>query len=313
MKHIIVFGYVISLLIGVAAFTIQWLAGKGDEKKIYSVMKPFVGMLLFMNGYDFYIFYIDNITSRFSSNLALSFADCMIAILVYLWLKVEVSICQSSQCQWVEKAAKWCVCGYVAIWLVSVIFFLDKPWIRLIIDVPLMPMLVIGSAVCIRKGVHGEMMREVAWYKMVITAFMTVNYVTFFINEASRTTGGSIEILDFTVFFWLVINIANTVLLYKRDFSEFFLDDSGSAAVQVQTQTMETEDALEQLRKQYELTKREVEILKEVYDGKSNQQIAEDLFISESTVKAHVYNLFRKLGVKNRMEAVCMVREEREQ
>lgn len=308
MKHIIVFGYVISLLIGVAAFTIQWLAGKGDQKKIYSVMKPFIGMLLFMNGYDFYIYYIDNITDSFSSNLELSFADCMIAVLVYLWLKVEVSICQNSKCDWVEKIAKWYVCGYVAIWLIAVIFFLDMPWIRLIIDIPLMPMLVIGSAVCIRHGVHGTAVREVAWYKVIITIFMTVNYVTFFINEAGRIVGSSLEIIDFTVFFWLVINIANTVLLYKRDFSQFFLDESGAVPVQ----TMETEAALELLKNQYELTKREAEILKEVYDGKSNQQIAEELFISESTVKAHVYNLFRKLGVKNRMEAVCMVREERE-
>lgn len=309
MKHIIVLGYIISLLIGVVAFTIQWLSGKGDTKKIYSVMKPFIGMLLLMNGYDFYIYYMDNIAESASSNLALSFADCLIAVLVYLWLRVEVSICQNRKCQWVETLARWYVCIYAAIWLIAVIFFMDQFWIRLLIDIPLMPMLVIGSSVCIKYGVHGEVMKEVAAYKVVITLFMTVNYVTFFGNEAGILNNRGLGIIDVTVFFWLLINIANTVLLYKRDFSEFFLDDTGAAA----GQAMNTEEALELIRSQYELTKREVEILKEVYDGKSNQQIAEELFISESTVKAHVYNLFRKLGVKNRMEAVCMVREEREQ
>lgn len=310
MKHLIVFGYILTLLIGVAAFTIQWLAGKGDTKKVYSVMKPFIGMLLLMNGYDFYIYYIDNITENVSSNLALSFADCLIAVLVYLWLKVEVDICQNDKCQWVEKAAKYYVCAYVFIWLLSVMFFMDKTWIRLLIDVPLMPILVIGSVACIKNGVHGQNFRDVALYKIVITAFMTGNYVTFFFTEAGIFGSIGPDIIDFTVFFWLVINVANVVLLYKRDFSEFFLDEPAAGN---SVQALEIGDALEGLKEQYELTKREVEILKEVYDGKSNQQIAEELFISESTVKAHVYNLFRKLGVKNRMEAVCMVREEREQ
>ena len=46
--------------------------------------------------------------------------------------------------------------------------------------------------------------------------------------------------------------------------------------------------------------------------GKTNTQIAEDLFISESTVKAHIYNIFRKMNVKSRVEAVCIIREEKE-
>ncbi len=52
------------------------------------------------------------------------------------------------------------------------------------------------------------------------------------------------------------------------------------------------------------LTKREMEILNLMGSGKSNKEIAEELFISYKTVKNHVYNLFAKLGIHTRAEAI---------
>jgi DNA-binding CsgD family transcriptional regulator len=51
------------------------------------------------------------------------------------------------------------------------------------------------------------------------------------------------------------------------------------------------------------LTEREVEVLRLVATGKSNQEIAEDLIISPNTVIRHVSNIFNKIGVSNRAEA----------
>lgn len=52
------------------------------------------------------------------------------------------------------------------------------------------------------------------------------------------------------------------------------------------------------------LTHREKEILNKLRVGASNTEIARLLFISENTVKTHLYNLFRKISVKNRTQAV---------
>jgi two-component system, NarL family, response regulator LiaR len=52
------------------------------------------------------------------------------------------------------------------------------------------------------------------------------------------------------------------------------------------------------------LTGREVEILRLLGQGRSNQQIAHDLFISTSTVKKHVRLIISKLGVSDRTQAV---------
>jgi NarL family two-component system response regulator LiaR len=52
-----------------------------------------------------------------------------------------------------------------------------------------------------------------------------------------------------------------------------------------------------------DLTDREMEVLKLIALGKSNQEIADDLFIGIKTVKYHLTNLFSKLGVEDRTQA----------
>jgi len=51
------------------------------------------------------------------------------------------------------------------------------------------------------------------------------------------------------------------------------------------------------------LTRRELEILQLVAEGDSNAQLAKMLWITEQTVKFHLSNIYRKLGVSNRTEA----------
>lgn len=52
-----------------------------------------------------------------------------------------------------------------------------------------------------------------------------------------------------------------------------------------------------------ELTEREMEVLQLIAQGKSNQEVADELFIGIKTVKYHLTNLFGKLGVEDRTQA----------
>ena len=51
------------------------------------------------------------------------------------------------------------------------------------------------------------------------------------------------------------------------------------------------------------LTRREKEILLLLASGATNEEISRMLFVSPHTVKTHIYNILRKLGVKNRLQA----------
>jgi len=57
------------------------------------------------------------------------------------------------------------------------------------------------------------------------------------------------------------------------------------------------------------LTAREVEVLKLIQAGCSNQDIADQLFISIPTVKRHISNIYAKLGVKSRTQALAIGKE----
>ncbi len=58
-----------------------------------------------------------------------------------------------------------------------------------------------------------------------------------------------------------------------------------------------------------ELTDRERQILELVATGRSNKEIAEDLFLSEKTIKHYMTNILQKLQVRNRVEAALLAQK----
>ena len=78
--------------------------------------------------------------------------------------------------------------------------------------------------------------------------------------------------------------------------------------VEPQLQPVTVED-LESFFSKYEISKREREIIDLLLKGKTNTDIEKELFISLHTVKNHIYNIYQKLGVKNRLQMNNLVRD----
>ena len=57
------------------------------------------------------------------------------------------------------------------------------------------------------------------------------------------------------------------------------------------------------------LSQREIEIINMVARGAMNTEIGEKLYISRHTVKSHLYNIYKKIKVTNRLEAALWVKE----
>jgi DNA-binding NarL/FixJ family response regulator len=55
-----------------------------------------------------------------------------------------------------------------------------------------------------------------------------------------------------------------------------------------------------------ELTAREIDVLRHIAGGNRNRDIAEQLFISEETVKVHIKHIMEKLGASDRTQAVAI-------
>ncbi len=68
------------------------------------------------------------------------------------------------------------------------------------------------------------------------------------------------------------------------------------------------EAELQVVFEKYGITGREQEVIRLVSRGKTNREIADELFVSLQTVKLHVHNIYRKIGVKNRVQLSNFIR-----
>lgn len=70
-----------------------------------------------------------------------------------------------------------------------------------------------------------------------------------------------------------------------------------------------TEAQMNNIYERYKVSSREQEIIDLIIKGKSNKEIEEELFISIRTVKTHIYKIYQKFGVKNRLELINVIQK----
>ncbi len=115
----------------------------------------------------------------------------------------------------------------------------------------------------------------------------------------------------------LVLSFVNTggwegglfVLLYflTNIIPIFYLRIKGDQLFPPITAGSPSEDKKEHLCITYQITKRERDIIDKICEGKTNQQIADELFISLQTVKDHTHRIYTKIGINSRMKLVQLV------
>ncbi len=114
------------------------------------------------------------------------------------------------------------------------------------------------------------------------------------VNHAFEIYAGGIAVIFTGLGIWLAIKLTtpkvNTVIIEKQVFAN--------------TPFVLNQDELNRLR----LSTRELEVLQLMADGLSNQQIAGRLFVSLNTIKTHTSNLFLKMEVERRTQAIEMAK-----
>jgi len=94
---------------------------------------------------------------------------------------------------------------------------------------------------------------------------------------------------------------------FAREISRAIAPDTGEQQASAQ-KTRVSDHAYERLILE-ELSPRELQILQMIAEGCSNQEIAQKFFLSAGTIKWHTSNIYGKLGVKRRTEAVALARK----
>lgn len=80
----------------------------------------------------------------------------------------------------------------------------------------------------------------------------------------------------------------------------------------VQGTSRTDEDMEREIDEKLPLTEREKEMLRLLLQGKSNKEISALTYVSTDTVKSHLQNIYKKLGVKSRLEAVALFLKEKQ-
>lgn len=108
-------------------------------------------------------------------------------------------------------------------------------------------------------------------------------------------------IVNFTTFVMAAFGTVGFVLLYRGE-------RSGEETAQEKPEPVFDKELYLAFAKEKQFTKRETEIGLLVVNGYSNQRIAEELFISETTVKKHLTHIYEKSGISGRkaLKEICL-------
>lgn len=309
VKEVILICYVAGLLLGVSGLTVAFLAGRKQKGKLIEAFVMFLAGMLVICCYDMIIYYCDYVIGVLSNLKVLRIGNCIIAGTMFLWINLQSHIVEREALKLLDGVVKKYLVFYMAMWMLLTVFlkiehFYTLKWLLLATDIVLI-ISFMASAVgrVIYAAVANRKME--LYYMIIVTAMLLWNYISYFWGETSVYWGNSRfirEPLDLTIIFWLIINAVTLVFVYKKVFAEAFAgqDDDTSAK-------KELKDRINDICIQYKLTPREKELMELIYAGMSNKEIAETLFLSESTVKTHIYNIFRKLEVRNRVGVICII------
>lgn len=314
LREGVMFCYLFAIFVGIAGITMVFLAGRRHNTELNKALKLFqIGMLV-MSLYDLLLYYTNYILGDIRDMLTLRIGSCIIAVLFFLWINLAQKIAKTDEFKALQKSAGIYIAIYAAIWFLSTIiftvnYFYTLRWMLLVTDIILLLIMLVGSVVYTSKCVVEHQPRGTVYYMIIVTAMLVWNYASYFWGEASVYWGNSKfirEPLDLTIIFWFVVNIATVIFIYRTDFNEAFKSEQQS----VIAQEFNLDSRMDEVAKEYDLTGREKDLSRLIYEGNSNSQIAQKLFISESTVKTHVYNIFRKMDVKNRIGVTYIIRGE---
>ena len=312
MKEVILVCYLICIIGIVFGLSCGVLAHLQKKTEYNRIVTKFLLMLLVICLYDLGIYYCNYVLKSFSSLEVMRLGNCLIAITMFFWIKFQWKIIPRQALSLLDGAVRKYLVFYAALWGVltmvfPVEYFYTIKWILLSTDVLL---IIAFASSSIAHIVYAAVAHENLnfYYMTITTALLIWNYISYFWGEMSVYWGNSEFIrapLDLTVVFWLAISVMTAFYIYKICFVKAYAETVAEAAESENHKSFALR--LEEVCEKYKITPREKEFIELICKGKGNREIAEELFLSESTVKTHIYNIFRKMNVKSRVGVVSIV------
>ncbi len=240
--------------------------------------------------YDYELVFLDlgNITYSIGWNL-------LWMVYAFLWLRMIANKAEGKAKRVVSFLSIAYLISYVTAWIICILFISDNYETILdsfgYIQMAILAVCLVVSIGLIRKEASSE-------NKYCFAGSLLLMLETSFIYIYS---GENIILKNAHVFSWFIIALISIFTVLRT---------AKNPVADAEIYSLKTEeDALLELKTEYQLTDRETDIYRMILKGKSNKEIGEELFIGDATVKTHIHNLLKKLSASKRIDAVLLVKE----
>lgn len=298
MKHVILFAYIFNIPTVVSAILLLCIyRNRLSKEPAFGKMLPFMGALLAATITDMFFYYGDDIINLYIGDLMWLFDDFVYVLVALTWMQSHALMENGRLYTLYQK----CSVGLAVFYAVSIVALVlsDATYsnVLMIIENAILFFVLLGGAVNVW-GLCRTKRKNKAFYlyAIFVSGMFVMDYSLYLLDKVLPY-----ELLFINSAFWLIISlmtIALIVLTLRRN------ETVSEGTV------FQLDAALADMKTAKNLTKREVDILREIYYGKSNAQIADHFGISENTVKVHVHNLLDKMEAGSRIEAVYMIRKD---
>lgn len=308
MLHIIQFGYIVAVMIGVIPFAMQLMINVKNLSVNNLMVKSrntllFLALIVVFNVCDFLIIFGKSEFESIGVDWIYILENLLEVALAYVLIAMQRDYAGEKRNNWLIFI--FLTLSAVLLW-VDVIFqteyfvLSERMYVILMILLNAVPvaMLVYYVIRYMKIVVLHNKDRMVNVYLIIYNVvFLFLCIITTISIIDSRTTLDYVENdKEIYLLFWLIFNGLNVVFML-------------SSCSIVTDRDISIEETIERLAEAYNLSAREKEIALLIYEGKNNNEIADMLFLSTNTVKVHTSNLYRKLGVTNRVQAIQFINE----
>jgi len=187
--------------------------------------------------------------------------------------------------QWVKAGG---LLGYLAV--ITILF--DFDWLRLIRPKPflsvIMGMLILTASQHVKGASREQLAVSLRWNLIFASFLTTLMSLLSFTSSGGDPEASGIQLTDalLPMLYGSMLYIALSLLF--NDFGEY--ETKGHTDLIIH----------EQVFRELGLTSRECHVARKLLEDTSNKEIAAQLYISESTVKKHIQNIYQKIGASDR-------------
>lgn len=314
MEQMIQLCYIFAMFIAISAFSLQYLTRRKNLAVTNQFIKGrmtmlFLALILLYNLCDFLVLFLGSTLGENSTDWIYVAENVLEVALAYVLIGMEQEYLGTEEQR--GTATFFAVIATVIFWsdttyTAGIMITSETMFTIAMILLNLLPVIAVAAF----SVIHYHSLMEISRSRMTEGYFLIYNLVFMFLCVVttvsmldSRTTkdyvGNDKEIY---VIFWLMFNLMNFFLIWR----------SCQAVGEEPALKAETaEEKIARVASEYHLSQREQEIAGLLCRGKNNNDIAAVLYLSPNTVKVHTSNLYRKLGVKNRVQAVQVLRGEK--